>query len=269
MADFLSPEARETLQMILADWRRRMHWTPDRDNAYAPEFGECADAIESWLAAMPTAKRTDEDEMAVCKACRTPVQWHKIRLLYDCTNCGWIDGSAMLVSASRPSDPPDPTLWEAFEAGHQAWPTPEAPTRRKMFEAWLASATLPPAPQETSPLRALRDTQGFHSHLEVCTRCANHPMDLCAVGARLLHGSASLPPAAPPDTLHQQIMNIPCQLPYGLMPETISQAYKLGHRDARHAAAELVIAPPAAGLPPPRSEKETKNDDEDPKVSRE
>lgn len=39
--------------------------------------------------------------------------------------------------------------------------------------------------------------------------------------------------------LHRAIMNLPCSIPPMVVDD---QAYKLGHRDARHAAAELAIA---------------------------
>jgi hypothetical protein len=41
--------------------------------------------------------------------------------------------------------------------------------------------------------------------------------------------------------LHQQIMNIPCRVPLTYANHAIrTRAYEIGHRDARHAAAELV-----------------------------
>ena len=44
--------------------------------------------------------------------------------------------------------------------------------------------------------------------------------------------------------LHGAIMNIPCNP--GERPPTYALAYKLGHRDARHAAAELALTAPVA-----------------------
>ena len=41
-------------------------------------------------------------------------------------------------------------------------------------------------------------------------------------------------------SLHQAIMNLPCKPDYAI--STLNDAYKFGHRDARHAAAELVLA---------------------------
>ena len=45
------------------------------------------------------------------------------------------------------------------------------------------------------------------------------------------------------DALHGAIMNIPCNVEtvYGLANEIERAVYKIGHRDARHAAAELVL----------------------------
>jgi hypothetical protein len=43
------------------------------------------------------------------------------------------------------------------------------------------------------------------------------------------------------DGLHQQIMNIPCKVAPGYS-DKYRTAYQFGHRDARHAAAELVAA---------------------------
>lgn len=55
---------------------------------------------------------------------------------------------------------------------------------------------------------------------------------------------AAAPSQAPTD-LHAAIMNLPCGTPN--IPGVNSEiAYKLGHRDARHAAAELVVAAPKA-----------------------
>lgn len=57
-------------------------------------------------------------------------------------------------------------------------------------------------------------------------------------------------------TLHQQIMNLPCDHPGWLENSDEFGAYDQGHRDARHAAAELVLAsaPPAAATVPPSAE---------------
>jgi hypothetical protein len=44
------------------------------------------------------------------------------------------------------------------------------------------------------------------------------------------------------ERLHQQIMNIPVVVDNDLHDAEL-QAYRRGHRDARHAAAELVAAP--------------------------
>lgn len=51
--------------------------------------------------------------------------------------------------------------------------------------------------------------------------------------------------AAPPraQDWHQQIMNLPCVPPEGYPGGHYATAYKQGHRDARHAAAELVNSP--------------------------
>lgn len=44
--------------------------------------------------------------------------------------------------------------------------------------------------------------------------------------------------------IHSRIMNLPCRVPPELMASKgDATAYKIGHRDARHAAAELVAAP--------------------------
>ncbi len=34
----------------------------------------------------------------------------------------------------------------------------------------------------------------FHSHLDVCTQCENHPFDLCPIGAKLLKDAATHSP---------------------------------------------------------------------------
>lgn len=41
--------------------------------------------------------------------------------------------------------------------------------------------------------------------------------------------------------LHKEIMNIRCPSPFYPNPSESDRAYKEGHRDARHAAAELVL----------------------------
>jgi len=40
--------------------------------------------------------------------------------------------------------------------------------------------------------------------------------------------------------LHGRIMNLPCDVPDAAQNRAVRLAYKLGHKDARHAAAELV-----------------------------
>ncbi len=47
--------------------------------------------------------------------------------------------SVKAVAVDAPPPQAD-ILWEAFEAGHHAWPTPEQPTRRAAFERWFESA---------------------------------------------------------------------------------------------------------------------------------
>lgn len=47
--------------------------------------------------------------------------------------------------------------------------------------------------------------------------------------------------------LHNAIMNLPCNVPDGYAPGKADEAvYRIAHRDARHAAAELVSAHLAA-----------------------
>lgn len=41
--------------------------------------------------------------------------------------------------------------------------------------------------------------------------------------------------------LHAEIMNIPCTRPADITAETPEMAYSMGHRDARHRAAELTL----------------------------
>lgn len=48
--------------------------------------------------------------------------------------------------------------------------------------------------------------------------------------------------------LHNKMMNIPCTVPADVEKFDAALAYKLGHRDARHAAAELVIRDEIATL---------------------
>lgn len=60
-------------------------------------------------------------------------------------------------------------------------------------------------------------------------------------------------PELPPtdaDTLHRDIMNLPCNVPpgYPFGSELCAGVYRQGHRDARHAAAELAIADRATRL---------------------
>ncbi|WP_144267399.1 hypothetical protein [Comamonas thiooxydans] len=49
------------------------------------------------------------------------------------------------------------------------------------------------------------------------------------------------PSAGPQRDLHAEIMNIPCTRPAGITAETPEMAYSMGHRDARHRAAELTL----------------------------
>lgn len=64
------------------------------------------------------------------------------------------------------------------------------------------------------------------------------------------HGEAAA--ATVPDTLHGQIMNLRCAPPASVDSQPAVMAYKLGHRDARHGAAELAAA--AAAQPSTRNE---------------
>jgi hypothetical protein len=52
-------------------------------------------------------------------------------------------------------------------------------------------------------------------------------------------------------TLHQQIMNLPDRIEPDAKDDSFIRGYRFGHRDARHAAAELVAA---SSLPPPGGE---------------
>lgn len=45
----------------------------------------------------------------------------------------------------------------------------------------------------------------------------------------------------PVDALHADVMNIQVNPPGDLRAMDVLEAYKMGHRDARHAAAELVV----------------------------
>jgi len=55
------------------------------------------------LTASENQQRVEEEEISVCKACGAEVIWHTTRLLYDCTQCGRIDGSAKLVKRLIPA----------------------------------------------------------------------------------------------------------------------------------------------------------------------
>jgi hypothetical protein len=33
--------------------------------------------------------------------------------------------------------------------------------------------------------------QEFHDHLDICEQCRNHPLHLCAIGARLLYATVA------------------------------------------------------------------------------
>jgi hypothetical protein len=62
----------------------------------------------------------------------------------------------------------------------------------------------------------------------------------------MLAASPVAPAGVPTDELHQQIMNLPINWTPGT---SIPMSYLDGHRDARHAAAELVCALLSAGAP--------------------
>lgn len=67
--------------------------------------------------------------------------------------------------------------------------------------------------------------------------------------------------AAPATDLHDAIMNLICTVPESFANDTPARmAYKYGHRDARHAAAELTLAHPAAALEPTFSERDIPSD---------
>jgi hypothetical protein len=77
---------------------------------------------------------------------------------------------------------------------------------------------------------------------------------LCPHHARMLDGllvqqaaEAARISEAQPD-LHAAIMNLPCNIPdaVDMSFDFVKRAYKMGHRDARHAAAELALSSPPA-----------------------
>lgn len=65
--------------------------------------------------------------------------------------------------------------------------------------------------------------------------------------AESFNGTAQMPAAQPAldvDALSGVIMRIPCEVPAGVYMWTRDHAFRCGHRDARHAAAELLKVKP-------------------------
>lgn len=66
-----------------------------------------------------------------------------------------------------------------------------------------------------------------------------------AVKAALAHAGVT----AEPVDLHNAIMNLPADVPKSCGSHDLMLAYKIGHRDARHAAAELALSAISAQVP--------------------
>ena len=89
--------------------------------------------------------------------------------------------------------------------------------------------------------KAYAERNGYH--LVRSDYQSEHQEDCAAASAAIRAYAESLAqPALNVDALHWAIMNLPCTVPPKVVDDHDDQAYHLGHRDARHAAAELVNA---------------------------
>lgn len=124
---------------------------------------------------------------------------------------------------------------ESLEASRIAPEGQAAPSTTDGFAAWVLNEV---HRRGGSPIALSLAAQLFG--VGPCEHC----------GYRKLHCRCEAAPQAVPaqaemtDALHAAIMNLPCNVPagYPFGSELCVGVYRQGHRDARHAAAELVSA---------------------------
>lgn len=108
----------------------------------------------------------------------------------------------------------------------------------------LSDATAPPAPaRESNDMAAIMGkVPAEESDEEFLAQVVAPSARDTPTAPDHFAGAGNMVPAR--DTLHQQVMNIPCEPrgQHGILLCTVHEAYARGHRDARHAAAELVSA---------------------------
>lgn len=139
---------------------------PDPVTPSSVARGAGADALKLLrLLAMP-CEGTNEHSWRKCKRC-TAI--HGLEMRFSLTMRLLNAAIAALSSSLVQPEPAGPDqLWQAFEAGHYAWPCQDAPTRRALFERWLASVAVQPDPD---PCDACGTETGV-TGVTYCTVCA-------------------------------------------------------------------------------------------------
>lgn len=138
---------------------------------------------------------------------------------------------------------------EAFESARDAawkarrsllsengFEVPRPPKFDEWFEAgWLAARATPVSPAQGDPVFVNQLQEAIFAARSIDGREDYWNDVLARLGVTA--------PAKPHSDLHSAIMNLPCNAGRAIaMNDASMQAYKEGHRDARHAAAELVAA---------------------------
>ena len=198
----------EGLMALVDTYRHRL--VSSRNGDAMCEIGATYNAIRAYAAqlAQPSAPAT---EYAECYVCARPMDG----LSEDDCHCF----HRKEFAAAPPSAPTD--------AQPAAQPLVAKVTAAQFDAAWSAFGAT--------------QFEDLHSVLSI-----DHIRRLFKMFSACVERPAAQPSApASTDALHQQIMNLPCKLSTITHPSNLSW-YKHGHRAARHAAAELVLAQPAA-----------------------
>jgi len=107
---------------------------------------------------------------------------------------------------------------------------------------------------ETACIVAAAQSQGAQATMRKCSKFGHRCNCATDCDPDNPHSSVAAHPAAAPSALHASIMNLPAQVErtvFANWSRAEQTAYNAGHRDARHAAAELALTatPSAPGTP--------------------
>ena len=95
----------------------------------------------------------------------------------------------------------EPSVWDDV-LFHYAHPHPAGDKLKMCHDPWRERCRRCSANPgactcgATSSQSSMRPADAFHAHLDVCAQCADHPFQLCRVGAALLVATAQDPTIA-------------------------------------------------------------------------